>query len=498
MTGSHGLELQRSPAPAQQASSVPDETHRRRWRILALLSTVQFMLFVDDTMVNVALPTIQQDLGFSQTGLVWVVDAYVIVFGGCLLLGGRLTDYAGRRRMFAVGVTIFAAASLTNTLAQSPGQLVASRAVQGLGAALAAPASLSLAAVIFRDGVERTRAFALLSSLGGIGASAGVVLSGVITDLLDWRWIFYVNLPTAAVALALAFRMIKLRPRPRSGVLDVPGAITVTAAMALLVYTLLFASSRGWLSWETLAGLGGAGALLSVFVAIERRSPNPLVPWSFFHDQRRNAGIGLHYAIAAIVFGFFFLLTLYMQRVLGYSPLEGGLAWLGLFCGVFAGLASAQPLIARFGVRAILVAGLLLTGVGSLLFAQIPVDGDFVSDLLPGMVVAGLGLGWAYQAVTVAVVYDVEEHEAGLTAGMLNTGQQVGGALGLAVLVAIADDRARALASEGAHAAQVAGSHLAFVVAAVICAAAALVALALIGGLRPERMPQVPVPSPVD
>ncbi len=475
---------------------VSDETHARRWRILALLSVVQFMLFVDDTMVNVALPTIQADLGFSETGLPWVVNAYVIVFGGCLLLGGRLADFVGRRRMFSIGVALFAVASLANALAQTPGQLVAARAVQGLGAALAAPAALSLAAVIFTERAERAKAFALLSSLGGMGAAAGVVLSGVITDLIDWRWIFYINLPIAAAALLLTFRLIRLRQEPDLSALDVPGAITVTAGLGALVYSLLLAADHGWLSWQTLTGLGVAVALLGLFVAIERRSSRPLVPFSYFHDRRRNTGIGLHYAIAAVLFGAFFLLTLYMQRVLGYSPLEGGLSWLPFFGGLFAGFATAQFLVPRFGVRTMLVAGLLLAAAGNLWFTRIPVDGAYAADLVPGMIVVGLGLGWAYIAVTVAVVYDVQEREAGLTAGMLNTGQQIGGALGLAVLVALAADRADALAGRGAAAAQVAGDHLAFAVSAGLCVLAAAIALAWVGDLRPERMPEMPAPEP--
>jgi EmrB/QacA subfamily drug resistance transporter len=487
-----------APLPAAASAAVSEETHERRWRILVLLSVVQFMLFLDDTIVNVALPTIQADLGFSQTGLAWVVNAYVIVFGGCLLLGGRLADLLGRRRMFLTGVTLFALGSLANGMAQEPGHLVASRAVQGLGAAIAAPASLSLVAVIFRERNERAKAFALLSSLGGAGAAAGVVLGGLITELVDWRWIFYINLPAAVVAIALTLRLVRVRQRPDAGALDVPGAIVVTAACALIVYTLLEAHERGWLSAATLAGFAGTLALLALFAAVERRARRPLVPFEFFRDRRRNAGIGLHYMIAAVVFGLFFLTTLYMQRVLGYSALEGGLAWLSFFFGLFAGFVSAQQLVLRFGVRAMLVAGMLLAAAGTAWFTRIPVDGEYAPDLLPGMIVTGLGLGWAYISVTVAAVYDVEEREAGLTAGMLNTGQQIGGALGLAVLASIAADRADSVASEGAAAAHVAGDHLAFWVAAGLCVVTAVLARALIGMLRPEHIPQVPAPEPAE
>jgi fucose permease len=270
----------------------------------------------------------------------------------------------------------------------------------------------------------------------------------------------------------------------------------VTGGLGALVYALLLAADHGWLSWQTLTGLGAAVALLALFVAVERRSPRPLVPFSYFHDRRRNTGIGLHYVIAAVLFGAFFLLTLYMQRVLGYSPLEGGLAWLPFFGGLFAGFATAQLLVPRLGVRTTLVAGLLLAAAGNLWFTRIPVDGAYAADLVPGMVVLGLGLGWAYIAVTVAVVHDVQEREAGLTAGMLNTGQQIGGALGLAVLVALAADRAGALTERGAAAAQVAGDHLAFAVSAGLCVLAATIALAWIGDLRPERMPEMPAPEP--
>ena len=476
--------------------SVSDATYARRWRVLGLLSAVQFMLALDDSIVNVALPRIQGDLGFSTTGLAWVVNAYVVVFGGCLLLGGRLADLVGRRRMFVAGVALFAAASLSNGVAQAPGQLLASRAVQGLGAALAAPAALSLVAVMFTDRDERARAFATISSLGGAGAGAGAVVGGVVTDLVDWRWIFFINLPVAVAAVVLTLRLVRVHERADLSGLDLPGAVAVTGAAALLVYTLLNVDDRGWLSPATLGGFAGALALGAAFVAIEARAPQPLVPLTFFRDRRRrNAGVGLHYVIAAVVFGVFFLVTLYMQRVLGYSPLRGGLAWLAFFAGLFSGFGSAQWLVVRFGVRFVLVAGLLVAAVGGLAFTQIPVDGEYIRDLVPGMVVAGLGLGWSYPAVTVAVVYDVQDHEAGLVAGMLNTGQQIGGALGLAVLVALASDRAESLIGRGPAGAQVAGAHLAFAVAAGLCVVAAALAFALIGRLRPETVPQVPMPD---
>jgi EmrB/QacA subfamily drug resistance transporter len=480
-------------------SGVAPTSYERRWQLLAVLSLVQFMLLLDDTIVNIALPSISADLELSQTGLAWVVNAYVLMFGGFLLLGGRAADLLGRRRVALAGIGLFAAASLANALAPSSAVLVASRGLQGLGAAMTAPAALSIVAVVFTDEAERTKAFAIWQSLGAAGAVAGVVLGGVLTDLLDWRWIFYVNLPVAAFAIVYLGRNLHLHRHPVQRAFDVTGAVVVTAGLLLLVYTLLETDRRGWTSVETLAGLAGAAGLLGAFVWVEGRSANPLVRLGFFAHRQRNTAIAGQHLVAAVVFGVFFLITLYMQQLLGYSPLEGGLAWLGLLAATVLSFGAAPQLLIRIGVRPVLTSGLVLLAGGLVLFARVPVEGSYMTDLLPPMVVFGLGLGLAYPALLVAGVKDADVQETGLAAGVLASGQQIGGALGLAVLVALATDHASSLIDSGTSpaAAQVDGAQLSFYVAAALCVVGAAGVMRLIGVIKPESVePPAPVVIP--
>jgi EmrB/QacA subfamily drug resistance transporter len=466
--------------------------HPLRWRVLAVLSLIQFSLLLDDTIVNVSLPTIREDLDMSVTSLAWVVNAYVLAFGGLLLLGGRIADLRGPRRVFLVGVTIFGLASLANALATSGEMLIASRAVQGLGAALTAPATLAMVTTLFADRRERTKALAILNSLAGLGGAAGVVLGGVITDLVDWRWIFYINIPVVAFALLYVGRRVRIAEHVQGGPFDVPGAATVTAGLVLLVYTLLETNEHEWLSARSLAGFAVAAALIALFVAIERRAERPLVRLGFFRHRRRNTLIGTQNIVNAAVYGTFFLVTLYMQRVLGYSPLEGGLAWLPLFGAFFLTVATAPKALVRLGVRPVLAAGLLLDAAGVAWMTQISVDGAYAAELVPGMVLFGLGLGWSYVAIGVGALYEAGEREAGLAAGLVFTSQQVGGALGIAVLVALADSRAGDLLAggSGAFEAQVEATQVALAVAAGALVAGALLVVRLVGSLRPERMPE--------
>jgi EmrB/QacA subfamily drug resistance transporter len=455
------------------------------------------MLFLDDTIVNVALPSISSDLGIDEKDLTWVVNGYVLMFGGFLLLGGRLADLVGRRRMFLIGLALFGLASFGNTLADSTAALVATRACQGLGSALTAPAAFSLVALLFSDDDEqRTKVFALWNAIAGLGAAAGVVLSGIITDLSDWRWIFYINVPVALGAFVAISRLLEPQPGVRRRDFDLTGAVVATAGIVLLVYTILETEGHGWLAGRSIGGFVGAALLLSGFVAIERRVSRPLVRLSFFTDRRRNTAVGMQYLLAAVLFGAFFLTTLYMQQRLGYSPLQGGLAWLTFFVTLFVAFGVAPQLTLRYGVRPVLVAGLLLGAAGLVWFAQTPVHGSYWSDLAPAMALLGLGLGTGYVPVTVAALAGTREDEAGLATALLSSGQQIGGALGLAILVALATTRAHDLAAGGQSigAAAVHGAHVAYWVGAGMCVGGALVTIALIGAYRPETIPTPTAP----
>jgi EmrB/QacA subfamily drug resistance transporter len=489
-----------SPATVERpAPSPPAAAHENRWRLMIVLSLVQFMLYLDDTIVNVALPSIKQDLGFSQTSLAWVANAYVLIFGGFLLLGGRLADLLDHKRVFMVGLGLFSVASLVNGLAPTSGVLLVSRGIQGLGAALAAPAALALTIKAFVDEREKATALGVWGGLSGAGAAAGVIFGGVIVDLVDWRWIFFINLPIAVVAAVFVGRIVRASDVRRSAPLDVAGAVTGTAGVMIVVYTLLSSDKHDWLSAWTLGGFALGAAVLALFAWIEHRSSRPLVPLEFFTHRRRNTAFGLQVLLAAVLFGAFFLGTLYMQQVLGLSPLQGGMAWLGFFAGAFPAFAVGTMLVLRAGVRPVIVSGLLVAAGGFAWLTRIPVDGGYFADVLPGMLLLGVGLGFALIAVSIAALAEAADREAGLAAGVLKASHQLGGALGLSVLAALAVDRAKNLGDQGvgAHAAQVAGTHTAFAVAGALCAVGALLTIALIGRLRPTSVPDPTVSSAV-
>jgi EmrB/QacA subfamily drug resistance transporter len=481
-------------------STRADGENPARWRILLVLCVVQFMLFLDETIVNVALPSIKDALGFSQNGLTWVVNAYVLTFGGFLLLGGRLSDLVGRLRVFLSGVALFGVASLVCGLAQGEGMLIAARAAQGLGAAFAGPSALAIVAGTFTDGAERARALGIWSALAGLGAAAGVVLSGTITELISWRWIFFINIPIALVALVLIPRLVEERRHPAAGTPDVLGAVTITAGLTALVYTLLTTDQRGWGDPVTIAGFVVSAGLIAAFVAVESRVERPLVRLGFFRHRRMAAADGLQVLAAAVLFCGFFLLTLYMQQVLGFSPLEAGLAWLGFFVGLFPAFAVATTLVIRRGVRPVLVAGMLVIAAGFLVLSRIGVDSGYAADLLPGMVLFGFGIGFVYVANAIAAISEADESEAGLASGLVATAQQVGGAVGLATLVVIATTHASNLVASGATPAlaQVDGTQLAFQVTAGVAIAAAVIAAVLIGHLRPASVPTAAIPLTED
>jgi EmrB/QacA subfamily drug resistance transporter len=453
---------------------------------------------LDATVVNVALPSIKHDLGFSQSNLAWVVDAYLLVAGGFLLLGGRMADLFGRRRTFLAGAVAFAVGSLASGLAQDQGTLIAARAFQGLGEAFAGPAALSIIAVLFVDSEEKTKALSVWAGLAALAGVLGVILSGVIVDLVSWRWIFWINLPVAAAVLVATPRLVRGDVRRGGRAFDVAGAVTMTAGVTVAVYGLLEANRDGWSSTATRGLLLAAAALLSAFVGIERRRHAPLVPLGFVTGRRPSTASGLMMLFVSALYSMFFLLTLYMQLVLGWSPLHTGLAYLPFGLSMLIGVAASSQLVPRIGVRPVAVASMTIAASGFWLLARIPLHGDYTGRLLPGLVLTALGSGLAYVAVTVFAVSDTRPEEAGLASGMITSAQQVGGALGLAAIVSVAATRTMGLARAGhpLGEAQVAGTHLAFVIATVLLAVGALLSAAMIGRFRPTTampLPEAPL-----
>ena len=412
---------------------------RRRWSALALIVTAQFMVILDVAIVNVALPSIKTDLGFSQTGLQWVITAYAILFGGTLLLGGRLADLLGRRRMFVAGLALFAVSSLLSGFAWSAGSLIAFRAVQGLGGALLAPAALSLLMTTFAEGRERNLALGIYGAASGSGAAAGVLLGGVLTSYLGWSWIFFVNVPVGAAAIALTpYLLRESRADLAHRHFDLAGAASVTSGLMLLVYGLTRATSDGWSSPVTLGLIGGAAALVAAFVAIESRSRSPLLPLRIFRLRALSAANVTMALVGAVTFSEFFVLTLYVQDVLHYSAVQSGVAFSAFALSVVVASNLAQVVVGRIGVRSTLTAGLVLATVSVGLLTRLPVDGHYFWDLFPGFVLGGVGLGFAFVPVTIASLTGVERSDAGVASGLVNTARQIGGAIGLATVSTIA------------------------------------------------------------
>ena len=422
----------------------------RRWIALALLAAAQFVVVLDAAIVNVALPSIGDALHFNQDDLSWVVNAYTLTFGGFLLLGGRMADLIGRRRMFIVGLIVFAGASLAGGLAQSDVWLVVARAVQGLGAALVSPAALSIVTTLFEEGAERNKALGVWGAVAGSGGAAGVLLGGMLTEWAGWEWVLFVNVPIGLAAAAIAPRLLPESRNEGHRHFDIAGAVTVTLGVTLFVYALVDANSAGWLSAQTILLVLLSVALITAFVFIERRSRAPLVPFPGIFRVRSISGVNVTALLVAMaLFSMFFFISLYMQRVLGFDPLETGIAYLPLAGGIIVAAGLASNLVTRYGVKRVLIAGMLLTAAGLVWFAQISVGGSYVGDILFPSLLAAFGLGFAFVAMTVGAVAGVEAHEAGLASGLINTSQQVGGALGLAILSAIANSRRESLVDAG-------------------------------------------------
>jgi EmrB/QacA subfamily drug resistance transporter len=463
--------------------------NRTRWYALVVLCLGSLMIVLDTTIVNVALPSIRDDLGFSSTSLAWVVNAYLLTFGGFLLLGGRLGDLYGHRRLFLSGITLFTAASLACGLATSQEFLIAARAVQGVGGAVASAVSLSLMMNLFTEPADRAKAMGVFGFVASGGGSIGVLLGGVLTDTLDWHWIFLVNLPIGVAVVLLSLRLLPgRRGEAGTGKLDVAGAVTVTASLMLAVYAIVNGNQNGWGSVETLALLGAAAALLAVFLLIESRVSSPLMPLRVLRLRNVATANVVGVLWAASMFAWFFLSALYLQLVLGYSPLQVGLAFLpaNVVMGILSVGVSAK-LVMRFGIKPPLAAGLLIAGSGLALFARAPVDGSFAVDVLPAMMLLGFGAGIAFNPVLLAAMSDVAPEEAGLASGLVNTAFMMGGALGLAVLASLAASRTDTLTADGdSHlAALTGGYHAAFVVGAIFAVSAAATGVSLLRIAQP-------------
>jgi EmrB/QacA subfamily drug resistance transporter len=465
-----------------------------RWLALAVVCTGSLMNVLDNTIVSVALPSIRQDLGFSPVSLAWVVNAYLLTYGGFLLLGGRLGDLFGYRRLFVAGTALFTLSSLACGLAPAQGYLIAARAVQGFGGAVASAVALSLVVSMFTEPAERAKAMGVFGFIAAGGGSIGVLLGGVLTEWLSWHWIFLVNVPIGVAVCAASLRVLPAgRGADGDGRrLDIIGAVLVTAALMLAVYAVVNASRAGWLAGRTVGVLGLSALLLAVFALAETRVSSPLMPLRVFRVPNLAAANAIGVLWAAAMFAWFFLTTLYLQLVLHYSPLQVGLAFLpaNVIMGAFSVGLSAR-LVGRFGIRRPLSAGLLLAAAGLLLFARAPVGGQFALDVLPAIVLLGVGTGMAFNPVMLAAVGDAEPSESGLASGVLNTSLMMGGALGLAVLASVAASRTQHLlgARHGQLVALTGGYHAAFLAGALFAAVAAVLGAGLLRPAQPHEAP---------
>ena len=456
---------------------------RTRWLALYVLCLGDLMIVLDATIVNVALPSIRADLGFTEESLAWVVNAYLLTFGGFLLLGGRLGDLFGHRRIFLGGIALFTLASLACGLSTSQHLLIAARSVQGLGGAVVSAVALSLLLLLFQEPAERTKAMGFFGFVMAGGGSIGVLMGGVLTDVLSWHWIFLVNIPVGIAVFALSLPLLPVdggRERAR-GPVDVAGAVTVTAALIVAVYAIVNGNGNGWLSAETLGLLAVAVVLLGVFVTIESRATAPLVPLRLFRKRNVSVANGVGLLWAAGMFAWFFFAAQYLGLVLGYDPLHVGLAFLpaNIIMGAFS-LGLSARIVMRFGTRLPIGVGMALVSLGLLLFARAPVDGTFWLDVLPTMIVLGIGVGMAMNPVLIAAMSDVEPSESGLASGVTNTAFMMGGALGLAMLASLAAWRTGSVATTSEAAALNSGYHLAFLVGAVFAALASVLAVVLL------------------
>jgi EmrB/QacA subfamily drug resistance transporter len=483
------------PAEIVTEAAADAKADSKRWIALAMIVAAQFMVVLDIAIVNVALPSIRTDLHFSQESLQWVITAYSIFFGGVLLLGGRLADVLGRRRLFMAGLALFTVSSLLNGLAWSEGSLIAFRSLQGLGAALLSPAALSILTTTFREGRERNLALGIWGAASGSGGAAGVLLGGVLTSTLSWSWIFFINVPVGVLLVGLSPWLLRessadLKHRH----FDFAGAASITGGLMLLVYAMTRAAQHGWATAETIGLLVASVGLVAAFFVIELRSKAPLLPLRIFRLRTLAASNVSGLLMGGAIFSQFFLLTLYMQEVLHYSALKTGVAYIGLTLSIIGFSALSQALVTRIGVRRVLPVGLALSTVALVLFAQLPVHGHYFSDLFPAFLISGIGLALAFVPMSIGALTGVSQADAGIASGLINTNQQIGGAIGVAAVTTIAttfttryvDVHAGTTAFSGA--ALTHGFQIAFyVLAAVAAVGAALAALML------ESKPPAPV-----
>jgi len=472
---------------------------QKKWFALALLCAVQFMVVLDIAIVNVALPSIQVDLAFSQENLQWVISAYALVFGGFLLLGGRMADLLGRRRVFMAGIALFTIGSLLCGFAWSEASLIGARAIQGLGAAVISPAALSILGVTFSEGKERNVALGVWGAVGGFGAAAGVLLGGVLTDLLSWEWIFFVNVPLGAAALALTPVLLGESRDLRTKSFDAVGAVLVTTHLTTLVFAITQANEWGWASGSTLGTFAASAVLLAAFVGWERRHPEPLMRFGILRTRTVLGANAAGFILGTALFAMFLMLTLYAQQVLGYSAMKTGIAYLACAGTAIVWAGVAAQLVNRVGVKPVLVAGMGFLTAGLLFFTQVSVGGSYLGDLLPGFLLIAIGMGFSFVPISIAALAGVEEAEQGLASGLINTSQQVGGALGIAALAALANGRTEDALAAGAQvpAALVDGFQAAFWGGAIVAIVGIALALVLV---RREELGEpgvdgVPVPA---
>src|SRR4051794_4337308 len=472
----------------EHASRVsPEATARARWAAVVIACVAQFMVILDVSVVNVALPSIREALHFSGAGLQWVVNAYAIAFAGFLLLGGRMADLLGRRRVFIGGLLLFSVASLVGGLAPSQGTLVAARAAQGLGGAIISPASLAIITTTFRDGSDRNKALGAWGAMGGAGGAFGVLLGGVLTDALNWRWILFINVPIGLAAVLLTPRYVE-EGRAAGGArrFDVAGALSVTLGLVAIVYAVVRTEVNGWGSEQTIGVLLVGVLLIALFLAIEGRfATRPLMPLRIFRSRALSGANGVVFLLGAGMFGMWFFVSLYLQQVLGYSPLKAGLAFLPMTLAIIVGSTVSSRLTSRRGAKPLLVIGMTLQAIGLLLFTGISAHGSYLEDVLAPSLFVAAGIGMAFVPVTIAAVAGVQPGEAGLASGLVNTSRQMGGALGLAILATAATARTSSLAShEGVHAALTGGFQHAFVIGAGFAAAGSIAAALLVPRVR--------------
>ena len=471
---------------------MPGTNDARRWLVLAIVGAAFFMTILDVAIVNVALPSMGRSLGASDRSLQWVLTAYSLTFGGLLLLGGRAADLLGRRRVFLAGLVLFTAASLVCGLAGDLGLLVGARAVQGMGAAIISPAALSIVTTVFAEGPDRNKALGIWGALGGSGAAVGVLLGGIITKWLGWEWIFFVNVPVGVLVLVACLGFVresKLESSEKA--FDPFGALTATGSLVALVYAISKAPDVGWGTGQTIGLLAGAGVLAVIFLAIESRVANPIMPLAILRIRTVAGANVVALMLGASVFATFFILTLYVQQVLGWSPLKTGITFLATAGTTVLWAGVSQALVTRIGPRRVMVVGLLLMGVATVLYTRVPVHGAFAGDLLPGYLIYAAGMAGSFIPVSIAALAGVKDEEAGLASGLFNTNQQIGGALGIAIAATVATSRSGALTRAGKSqaAAATGGFHYAFWVLAAFGFAGALVALLVVRdpGANAER-----------